>query len=268
METLPASSSPCIMTSLPSAGAVREGVVHSSADWRLCEFASVSSTNLMAANLPAWHAVRADAQTAGRGRFQRSWVSDVGGLWLSAVVPVETNSPAWRMLPLVTGVAVCDVLRATGVEDLRLRWPNDILVDERKLAGLLIDQFRPGLAVVGVGINVRNQPESRDRSLDGHVTRLADLVSHAPSPHDLAVRVLASLKSVWLEVRHAGPEAILSRINRLWDLPRRVRLDLDETRVEGDFAGVDAGGRLQLRAGGTIQFFEPQEVRLLRDIRG
>ena len=237
-------------------------------DWALLQYAEVTSTNLIAANLPAWHAVRADTQTAGRGRFQRQWVSDAGGLWLSAVLPVETNSPAWRMLPLATGVAVCDALRANGVEELRMRWPNDLLVGERKLAGLLIDQFQPGLAVVGIGINVRNQPEVRDGSLNGHVVRLADLVSNAPSPRDLAVRVLASLKTVWLEVQNERPESILSRVNALWDLPRRVQLDLDGTLISGDFSGVDASGRLQLHIDGTTKFFEPQEVRLLRDIEG
>lgn len=259
MHVLLANPAPGLLAALSPTGS-------DAAEWTLHQHTEVNSTNLVAANLPAWHAVRADTQTAGRGRFQRQWVSDAGGLWLSAVVPVETNSPAWRMLPLATGVAVCDALRANGVKQLRLRWPNDILVGERKLAGLLIDQFQPGLAVVGIGINVRNQPEARDGSLNGHVVRLADLVFAAPSLRDLAVRVLASLKSVWREVQDAGPETILSRINALWDLPRRVQLDLDGTLESGDFAGVDAAGRLQLRTDGTTKFFEPQDVRLLRDI--
>jgi BirA family biotin operon repressor/biotin-[acetyl-CoA-carboxylase] ligase len=237
-------------------------------EWRLREFAQVDSTNLVAAKLPAWHAVRADTQTAGRGRFQRHWVSDAGGLWLSAVVPVAMNSPAWRMLPLATGVAVCDTLCANGVKQLRLRWPNDVLVGNLKLAGMLIDRFQPGLAVVGIGVNVGNQPEACDCSLKGQVTRLADLVSKSPSLRELSVHVLASLKSVWLEVQTAGPEKILSRVNELWDLPRRVELDLDGTLVSGEFAGVDSGGRLQLRADGATQFLEPQDVRLLRDLEG
>ena len=236
-------------------------------DWTLQHFAEVDSTNLVAAALPSWHAVRADTQTAGRGRFQRAWVSDAGGLWLSAVVPVVTNSPTWRLLPLVAGLAICETLRQTGAHPLRLRWPNDVLVGDRKLAGLLIDQFRPGLAVVGIGINVRNRPETQERLLQGQVARLADLVPQAPSLHALAVRVLAALKSNWLDVQQDGPETVLARINALWDLPRRVRLDLDGPKVSGDFLGVDASGRLQLTPeGGPTQFFEPQDVKLLRDL--
>lgn len=268
MESLLTNFSSGGLVSQSLSAAEKDAGIGAAPDWRLREFAEVDSTNLVAAHLPAWHAVRADTQTAGRGRFQRQWVSDAGGLWLSAVVPVETNSPEWRLLPLVTGVAVCDALRANGVDKLRLRWPNDILVGERKLAGLLIDQFQPGLAVVGIGINVRNHPEARDGSLNGHVARLADLVRATPSLRDLAVRVLASLKSVWQEVTIAGPESILPRVNALWDLPRRVQLDLDGTLVSGDFIGVDARGRLQLRNDGATSFFEPQDVRLLRDIRG
>ncbi len=291
-------------------------------DWALLQYVEVTSTNLIAAKLPAWHAVRADTQTAGRGRFQRSWVSDAGGLWLSAVVPVETNSPAWRILPLATGVAVCDALRECGVKELRLRWPNDVLVGDRKLAGLLIDQFQAGLAVVGIGINVNNHPEAREAALRDHVARLADLVSPTPSVDDLAHRVLTNLRDVWGELpanawrqgslvavegvhpcrperthefsampessegqdarrsfppgwkpgSTAGTDAcrhssLLQRVNALWDLPRRVQLDLDGTVVEGDFGGVDAGGRLRLRLAGDVnQFFEPQDVKLLRDI--
>lgn len=236
-------------------------------DWTLQHFTEVDSTNLVAATLPAWHAVRADTQTAGRGRFQRAWVSDAGGLWLSAVVPAVTNSPAWRLLPLVAGLAICETLHQTGAHPLRLRWPNDVLVGDRKLAGLLIDQFRPGLAVVGIGINVRNQPETRDLRLQGQVARLAELVPQAPSLHALAVRVLAALKSNWLEVQHDGPESVLAQINTLWDLPRRVRLDLDGPKVSGDFLGVDSRGRLQLTPEGEpSRYFDPQEVKLLRDL--
>ncbi len=235
--------------------------------WRLREYREVTSTNLLAAKLPVWHAVRADTQTAGRGRFQRRWVSDAGGLWLSAVVPVETNSLAWRLLPLATGVAVCDALRDCGVPHLRLRWPNDVLVGDRKLAGLLIDQFQPGLAVVGVGINVTNQPHAHDAALSGQVVNLAGLVAAVPSVAELARQVLANLRAVWSRVLEGGSGAMLPRVNALWDLPRRVRLDLDGTLVQGEFTGVDAGGRLRLRLAGEVtQFFDPQEVRLLRDL--
>ena len=105
-------------------------------DWHVHEIATTHSTNLVAAKFSAWEAVRADRQTAGRGRFQRGWVSDEGGLWLSAVVPTGPNAAEWRALPLAVGLAVCNALKSIGLSRYRVRWPNDVLVDDRKLAGL------------------------------------------------------------------------------------------------------------------------------------
>ena len=66
------------------------------AGWTLLEFNVVNSTNFVAGKLEVWNAVRADTQTAGRGRFQRSWISDAGGLWLSAVVPTGPDREHWQ----------------------------------------------------------------------------------------------------------------------------------------------------------------------------
>jgi BirA family biotin operon repressor/biotin-[acetyl-CoA-carboxylase] ligase len=237
------------------------------AGWHLWEYDEVTSTNLVAAQLEPWHAVRANRQTAGRGRFQRQWVSDRGGMWLSAVVPVETNSPTWHLLPLTAGVAVCEALGILGIKQLRLRWPNDVLVGTGKLAGVLIDQFQSGRAVVGIGVNVTNHPEVCDQNLNGHVVRLADLITSVPPVAELAAGILATLKSLWEQVRRSSPTDLLPRINALWALPRQVQLNLDGPLVTGEFLGVDAQGRLQLRdAVGQMQFFDPQTVKLLRDL--
>ncbi len=236
------------------------------ADWQLSEHSEVTSTNLCAADLPAWNALRADKQTAGRGRFQRRWVSDEGGLWLSAVVPAETNTPEWRILPLVAGTAVCETLHQLGVCPIRMRWPNDVLVEHRKLAGLLIDQFHPGRAIVGIGLNVHNHPEKCDKTLNGHVARLADLIT-PPAITEIACQILAKLKTYWQSVLVSGPASFLPHINALWALPRQVRLDLDGSSVTGDFYGVDESGRLQLGdATGHTRSFSPNEVRQLREL--
>jgi len=236
------------------------------ADWALQEYSVCSSTNLVAAGLPAWSAVRADTQTGGRGRFERRWVSDAGGLWLSAVLPVTVNSPAWRLLPLAVGLAVCDALQESGVSALRLRWPNDVLVGRRKLAGLLIDQFTPGLAVAGMGINLNNHPEAGDPLLAGQTARLADLVSPVPSLPEMTERVLNALRNVWQQLAEQGPDRLVARLTPLWQAPRPVKLDLDGLEVHGQFAGVDREGRLELRtADQPPRFFAPQQVRCLRE---
>ena len=236
-------------------------------DWSLYELPVVTSTNLVARNLPAWSAVRADTQTAGRGRFQRAWVSDQGGLWLSAVVPAGSEKIVQRALPLVAGLAVSRVLSDLGILEVRLRWPNDVLVGDRKLAGLLIDQFVPGRAVIGLGVNVRNHPEERDPQLANRTTRLMDLAPATPTLTDLTGQVLRHLRQTLLDLEREGGPALLARVNLLWGPPRAVELDLDGTIRRGHFRGVDHEGRLRLEdESGSTSFYEAHQVRHLAEI--
>jgi BirA family biotin operon repressor/biotin-[acetyl-CoA-carboxylase] ligase len=234
--------------------------------WSWREYQSVSSTNLVAANLGEWSAVRAQTQTAGRGRFQRFWVSDVGGLWLSAVVPIPLDPAGLRLLPLATGWALIEALRAAGVRELRMRWPNDVLVGDRKLAGLLIDKFTPGLAVIGIGVNVFNQPEAFDASLKNRTIRLMDLLPVAPSLPELAALILRHLRLVLREVSDGSFKTRLASAHELWGQPRLVELDLDGPTCSGVFAGVDECGRLLLTdQAGCLAAFEPWQVRHLTE---
>jgi BirA family biotin operon repressor/biotin-[acetyl-CoA-carboxylase] ligase len=239
--------------------------IFSIGDWTVREFASVTSTNLVAAELPAWSAVRADIQTAGRGRFQRKWVSDQGGLWLSAVVPIQSSH--CRMLPLLAGLAVCDVVRELGVETVRLRWPNDVMVLDRKLAGVLIDQFRPGLAVVGIGLNVDNEPASYDAGLQNQTERLADLLPAPTAIQNLMSLLLARIHSLVEGLNAGDVQRLLARVNELWSHWRRVELDLDGDIRGGWFAGVDGAGRLILQDDlGASTTYNPEQVRHLTEI--
>lgn len=269
--------------------------------WTIHEYSVVTSTNLVAANLDPWTAVRADIQTNGRGRFQRAWISDQGGLWLSAVVPIGRDMIKERTLPLAAGLAVCDCLHELGISRLRMRWPNDVLVNDRKLAGLLIDHFTPGLAVIGIGINVRNQPEALDPNLTNQTTRLVDLVPAQESPAsrrrvsfaagqensgetpalpgvaqengnpalelpELTMLVLRHLRLVLTQLRKLGTMSLLPRVNKMWAAPRRVELDLDGTFHAGLFTGVDDDGRLALSdEAGNVTFYDAHEVRHLTE---
>ena len=235
--------------------------------WRIVEYDRVGSTNLVAAEFPAWHAVRALTQTAGRGRFQRAWVSDTGGLWLSAVVPLGVDRAQNQTLPLAAGLAVIEALRKLGVADARLRWPNDIMVRDRKLAGLLVDCFSPQLAVVGIGMNVANRPSDHDPSLGQTATRLSDLIEPVPSIEFLTENLLACLRTSVELLLSRGFGALSPQINDLWGGRRRVRLQLDAGEHSGDFIGVDEMGRLLLEGPQEkVRAFEPHEVRLLREL--
>lgn len=106
----------------------------------------------------------ADHQTAGRGRLDRRWETPPGAALTFSVLlrPVAVPAPSWPWLPLLTGVAVAEAVTATAGVACGLKWPNDVLVGERKLGGLLVERVDTPdgpVAVVGIGLNVGTGPD-------------------------------------------------------------------------------------------------------------
>jgi BirA family biotin operon repressor/biotin-[acetyl-CoA-carboxylase] ligase len=202
--------------------------------------------------------VVADHQTAGRGRLDRVWVTPPRtALTFSAVlVPEAVPVTRWPWLPLLTGVAVVDgVRRSTGL-DCALKWPNDVLVDGAKVAGILVERVdtpRGAAAVVGVWLNVSQTaeelPVETASSLllaSGHETDRAELLRD----------VLAALGERYDVWRSAGADTTRLRASyrEVCDtLGRAVRVHLpDGVTLAGVATDVDADGRLEVTdAAGT-----------------
>jgi BirA family biotin operon repressor/biotin-[acetyl-CoA-carboxylase] ligase len=236
--------------------------------WSLHTAKELCSTNSAAARLPAWHAVRADTQTNGRGRTGRSWISDQGGLWLSAVLPCPNTSAQWSLLPLAAGWAIMGALKDLEAAGLRLRWPNDIMAGRRKLAGLLVERYAPDTAVIGIGLNVLNSPESFDSSLASTTTRLADLVPSVCELDDLTHLVLRSIRRAHTLVLQGKFRVIADDLNTQWSIPRLVAISLNGHAhpFTGLFTGIDNEGRLQVTTDYARTCYEPSQVALLREL--
>lgn len=237
--------------------------------WRLEVFDHVPSTNSCASQLPAWSAVRAVTQSAGRGRAARHWVSDEGGLWLSAVVPCPGSRKKWEILPLAAGWAILGALRELGVSEPRLRWPNDILVGRGKLAGLLVERFTNDTAVIGVGLNLSNRPEWVDPSLAGLTARLDDLVDGAYTVEDVTESLLRAFRGMHTHLIERGFYGIADDLNRAWKRPRRVEITLNggAAAFHGFFQGIDPYGRLCLVTENEgLRLYDANQVALLREL--
>lgn len=212
------------------------------------ELGDVGSTNdeamarLRGSGAPVW--VVAERQLAGRGRRARPWVSERGNLYASVAFPSSLTAAAAGMLPLAAAVALADAIAVLGVET-HLKWPNDVLVDGRKVSGILIETEMAGTdrrTVVGYGVNVAHHPEEM------HATHLA---AHRA---DLSPKtVLAALAPAFATTldQLGAPDGVAT-IRRRWldraagiGGPIEVRLER-ETR-SGRFEGLDADGRLILR---------------------
>ncbi len=218
-------------------------------------------------------AVLAEHQTAGRGRRGRRWVSVFGGaLQFSLAWRFDLPVAGLAGLSLAAGVAVAETLAEFGLDRHRLKWPNDLVADGAKLAGILVEVAGeadgPCLAVIGVGLNLRLNPGCAE-GIDQPWTDLARLLPTLPSRNLLAGRLLARLTEACLEYQRAGLRPFLPRWHR-WDgcLDRPVTLFTPAGRVEGRARGVDAQGALRLETASGLELHHAGEVSLRERERG
>lgn len=202
-------------------------------------------------------AVVADAQTAGRGRRGRRWHAEAGtGLLLSIVVRPTLAPPARPLLSYAAAVAVVEALRRVAGLEARVKWPNDVLVAGRKLAGILLEA-RDGVVVVGIGVNVGQQRFPAE--LQGGATSVT-LETGRPADREALLAVLLEEVDRWRgRLEHEGFEPIRARWCAAADtLGRRVRVDgAAGTAVDLDAMGAlvldGDGGRRRVIAGELIE---------------
>lgn len=111
--------------------------------------------------------IQAGEQTGGRGRRGNQWVSPVGNLYQSIILKPSHSKETWGQLSFVIAVAMADFCLASGLNEklLNLKWPNDVLVDGNKLAGILIE-IESDCVVIGTGVNIKYAPDDRSKVND------------------------------------------------------------------------------------------------------
>lgn len=227
------------------------------AGWTIRRLRVTSSTNDVARDLPPWHAIVAETQELGRGRHGRKFVCGPGGLWFSAVVPMPGGPARWTGLALAVGWGLLEWLHKLPISSARLRWPNDLMIGNQKLGGILLEQSAPEKCIVGIGINVQNDPAREDPQLGSTVTRLADWVSPCPALPDLLVPALEAVRFSWQEMERKELAGFADVLNQSWGPGRNVEVrPLDGEPVTGRFLGIDEAGALvlQLPEGGGRTF--------------
>ncbi|MGF1678562.1 MAG: biotin--[acetyl-CoA-carboxylase] ligase [Candidatus Methylacidiphilales bacterium] len=234
--------------------------------WRLFHYRELASTNDTARELPGWSVVLADRQTAGRGRHGRPWHSSEGGLWCSLVLPTPGSADHWRALPLAVGLAVIHTLDSYHVR-ARMRWPNDIMVEDRKLAGLLLERFHPDHVVAGIGLNLVNDPASEDTELLGIATRLAAHTPSVPGRDAFLCLLLDSMAKIQERMKDSGITDLVEEINAMWGpLPRSVTLHRGNELITGDFSGItDSGDLILLDAENKTSIFPASQISQLTE---
>ncbi len=206
--------------------------------------------------------LRAERQTAGRGRQGRAWESPAGNLFASTLVRVRPGEPPAPTLALVAAVALAETAEAYGVRAL-LKWPNDLLVDGAKLSGVLLERADDAV-VIGFGVNLAHHPVGLDRA----ATSFPALTGSAPDA-DQFVHTLAEAFARWLgRWRGEGLAPVRARwIERAHRIGSALTVHLpDGASLDGLFDGLDEGGALRLRlADGSTHVIHAADVFLIRD---
>ena len=228
--------------------------------------ASVDSTNdaawdALAVGAPDGTVIVADEQTRGRGRAGRVWHLAAGeGLALSVLLHGGCERRALAALPLGAGLALARALERLGVA-VALKWPNDLLVGGRKLSGILCESRRSApsrengagdAAVVGVGVNVGERPESFPPEIRERSTSLA-IEGFALDRETVAAEFLNALEPLWVELEEGGREDVLAAWRAratFWGERVSVRTPAGEVRGIARTLDADGGLVLALDGGG------------------
>lgn len=182
----------------------------------------------------AGHVVVAETQTGGRGRFGREWISPAGGLYATFI---RESSP----IPSIrAGVAVVDALKEFGL-DARLKWPNDVLVGEKKLAGILVEAVGD-LHLVGIGVNLTAAPIPTATSASDHNSTIDRNTLVEALRERLGADVLMS-------------ETMTAYRSACATIGRRVRVAFADAQpsIDGIARDVDSGGRLVVETKGGLR---------------
>ena len=222
------------------------------------------------ANAPDFSVVTAETQTAGRGRRGRNWLSPPGlNLYLSCLKRFDAGFASLSGLSLATGVIVLRALHALGIDGARLKWPNDVLTESGKLAGILVElsgEYQgPCAAVIGIGLNVRLTSELREQA-GQPVSDLAGLCNGAPPDRNrVAVALVTSLVAGLAQFEHEGFAAFVEEYTQ-HDALRGVALRVSGAAgdLDGVGAGIDARGALQLQTAAGLHGIDSADVTVRR----
>lgn len=238
--------------------------------WRIERHARLGSTNdeareraLAGDRGHLW--IRADEQTAGRGRHGRTWHSPAGNLHASALILDPCDNEIAPQIGFVAGVALRRAVADLGGAEISLKWPNDLVSNGAKLAGLLIEGVTTPrqrfAAVVGFGVNLAISPPG----LAYPTTNLSRLVGGPVGPEDLFPRLTRrfdEMLALW--ARGAGFAAIREEwLASAAGLGGPIHVSGPRGARGGVFEGIDRQGRLLMRSGDSVEIVESADLTLI-----
>lgn len=223
-------------------------------------FAEIDSTNSYLLQMPApptgtMRVAIADEQTAGRGRRNRRWQSPAGaGLWMSCAYTFEKPPRNLPALTLAAGIGAIEALQRLGIHGVMLKWPNDLVLHDAKLGGILTEVQQQGSAaltvVAGLGLNLDLPDDIRidgDSEWTGRVASLKEAVAELGATEVIAAAIIDAMRDSFDLYRQAGFAAFSARWPAMdWLAGRQLAVVSGERVMQGTGSGIADDGALLL----------------------
>ena len=211
--------------------------------------------------------ILAEAQTEGRGRRGKSWISPYGcNLYLSIVWGFSGGIKEIEGLSLATACSVLKGLEKCGAENIELKWPNDLMHKKKKIGGILLeivgDPSGYCQVIIGVGINV-SMPETNSKRINRGWANTKKFLNSGVSRNDLATKIIEQILLLLFEYKKSG----FSSYRDEWlmydnSIGKKVKLIMMNNTIEGIVRGIDPSGGLILEVDGIKKTFSGGEISL------
>ncbi|MDD5128958.1 MAG: biotin--[acetyl-CoA-carboxylase] ligase, partial [Candidatus Omnitrophica bacterium] len=193
--------------------------------------------------------VLAESQTKGRGRLGRNWFSPkYKGIYLSLILRPKIPPSASPVLTLLSAVSICEAVKKVGGLDAQIKWPNDIFINNKKIAGILTELNaevdKVNFVVIGIGLNVNNDKSA----LIAQATSLKEQLGQSISRVGLLQELLRRIESNYSLLEDRGSKVIIDKCRSFsLTLGRRVKIYCQDKHIEGAAIDIDQDGALLIR---------------------
>ncbi|MBI5697009.1 MAG: biotin--[acetyl-CoA-carboxylase] ligase [Thaumarchaeota archaeon] len=228
-------------------------------------FDSIDSTQSFAGNIAKdqnefGSVIIAESQTSGKGRLGRQWVSPKGGIWLSVILQPNFDVYKITLIPFAVAVALSNAIQKTLNLKTELKWPNDLTLDGKKVAGIIIDasieSTKIESVVVGVGINFKVNPkeiEARIKKKDNFYGVNTLIKNDKAKPASLVKLFLEELEDILQNLEANKTQLIIKQwVKNSSTIGRNITVDALGSKISGKAVGLDKDGSLLVKQGSKI----------------
>jgi len=204
----------------------------------------------------------AERQTAGRGRLERKWTSPKGGIWFSVIIHPKFDVSTSTLVPIAGAVALSKSIKLILDVDVSVKWPNDITLDGKKVAGMLVDASIQAnnidYLILGIGINFdidsKKLGKRLSKSPNFYGVNSLRKKSDITPPKLLLKEFLVQFEKSLSQLNKGEKSKIVKEwMKRTNNLNKKIRINTSEGKVSGTFQGIDIDGALKLKTGNGIK---------------